>query len=70
MERLPQIGCEVTLGLAELTNPGFLMAVPLQAERLRHATLLHFPGRTHFGILERIDEMAAVLRDTFSVKGG
>ena len=70
LERLPQIGCKVTLGLAEFTNEGFLIAVPMQAEQLRHGTLLHFPGRTHFGILERIDEMAAVIRDTFAVTGG
>ena len=70
LERLPQIGCKVTLGLAEFTNPGFLMAVPLQAEQLRHGTLRHFPDRTHFGILERIDEMATVIRDAFEVTGG
>ena len=67
-DHLNEIECEVTLGLAEFTNEGFKMTVPLQAERLRHGRLLRFPGRTHFGVLERTDEMADVIRRSFAAK--
>ena len=66
LDHLHEIDCPVTLGLAEFTNEGFQMAVPLQAGQLRHGTLLRFPGRTHFGVLERTDEMADVIRTAFA----
>ena len=65
-DRLPELACAVTLGLGEFTNEGFQTIVPLQAERLGRGTLVDFPGRSHFGILEGCVEMADLIRAAFA----
>jgi pimeloyl-ACP methyl ester carboxylesterase len=63
--RLPKIDCQVTLGLAEFTSPNFTDSVPLQHAQMANSSLMHFPGRSHFGPLENTDEMAAVILKSF-----
>lgn len=60
--RLPQLGCDVTYGLGEEAG-NFEGIVPLAAAATPKGTLLRLPGRTHFGILEGVDEMAVIIRD-------
>lgn len=61
-ENLGEITCRSTYGLGE--EPGnFGEVVPRAAAATPNATLLRLPGRTHFGIIEGIDEMAVVVRD-------
>ncbi len=57
--------CPTTVGVSEYTNDMFKLMVAKQAETLAHGTLMQFPGRSHFGPLERIDEMAATITEIF-----
>ena len=63
--RLPGVDCQVTLGLAEYTTPNFTDSIPLQHAQMPNSTVMHFPGRSHFGPLEKTDEMAVIIRNTF-----
>ena len=63
--RLPTLDCEVTLGLGEFTSPAFIESIPMQHAQMPHSSIMHFPGRSHFGPLENTDEMATVIRTTF-----
>ena len=65
LHQLHEIDCHVTLGLSGHTQQNFLDSVPDQHARLRNSDLLRFPNRTHFGILEGIDEMAEVIARSF-----
>ncbi len=60
--RLHELLCPVTYALGEDTG-NFGDIVPLAAAATPHGRLLRLPGRTHFGILEGIDEMAICVRD-------
>ena len=59
--RLSQLRCHVTYGLGEEAG-NFGEVVPLAAAATPNGELLRLPARTHFGILEGIDEMAVVIR--------
>ena len=63
--RLPGIDCQVTLGIAEFTTPNFTDSIPMQQAQMPNSTVMHFPGRSHFGPLENTDEMATIVRNTF-----
>jgi pimeloyl-ACP methyl ester carboxylesterase len=63
--RLPKVDCPVTLGLGEFTSDAFNESIPLQHAQMPNSSIMHFPGRSHFGPLENTDEMAAVIRTTF-----
>ncbi len=65
LNHLHEIGCHVILGLSENTAPNFIESVPDQHRRLKNSELLRFPTRTHFGILEGIDEMAEIITRSF-----
>ena len=43
----------------------FIESVPDQHRRLKNSELVRFPARTHFGILEGIDEMAEIITRSF-----
>jgi pimeloyl-ACP methyl ester carboxylesterase len=61
--RLPELTTRVIYGLGE--EPGtFIDVVPRAHEATPGSTLLRFPGRTHFGVLEGVEEMAVVVRDS------
>ena len=60
--RLPMLHCPVIYGLGEELG-GFTDVVPLAAVATSRGRLLHLPGRTHFGILEGIDDMSVVVRE-------
>lgn len=62
-DRLPELDVPTVFAVAELTNDGFATFVPQQAELAPRGQLMRFPGRTHFGLLERVDEMAHVVAD-------
>lgn len=65
--RLPQLATRVVYGLGE--EPGtFIDVVPRAHEETPHSSLLHFPGRTHFGILEDVKDMAVIVRDALLAK--
>lgn len=66
MDHLHELTARVTIALSEHANEGFAASCPEQAERIPGARLLHLPGRTHFGILEGTDEMAAVVADALA----
>lgn len=60
--RLPELRCPVIYGLGE--EPGnFSEVVPLAAENTPRGSLMRLPGRTHFGILEGIDEMSTIVTE-------
>ncbi len=61
IHHLHEVDCRVVLGLSGYAQQTFLDSVPEQHARLRNSELMHFPGRTHFGILEGIGEMAGVI---------
>jgi pimeloyl-ACP methyl ester carboxylesterase len=63
--RLPEMDCRVTLGLGEFTTPAFTESIPMQHAQMPNSSIMHFPGRSHFGPLENSDEMASVIRKTF-----
>jgi pimeloyl-ACP methyl ester carboxylesterase len=63
--RLPAVDCPVTLGLGEFTSDAFNESIPLQHAQMPNSSIMHFPGRSHFGPLENTDEMAAVIRMSF-----
>ncbi len=63
--RLPAVDCQVTLGLGEFTTEAFTESIPRQHAQLQNSSIMHFPGRSHFGPLEHTDEMAAVIRKSF-----
>jgi pimeloyl-ACP methyl ester carboxylesterase len=65
LQRVGKIDCDVALGLSELTSPNFTESIPMQHEQIAHSTLMHFPGRTHFGVLEGTDEIASMLIKLF-----
>jgi pimeloyl-ACP methyl ester carboxylesterase len=65
MDELPKVNCEVTLGLSEFTTPNFAESVPMQCKALPKATLMEFPGRSHFGVLENTEDMARILINVF-----
>ena len=60
--RLPRLGCRVTYAVGEETG-NFGDIVPHAAAATPKGDLVNLPGRTHFGILEGIDEMAICVRD-------
>lgn len=60
--RLHELRCSVTFALGE-EAANFGDIVPLAAAATPRGTLLRLPGRTHFGILEGVDEMAVCVRD-------
>ena len=67
--RLGQVRCPVTFALGE--EPGtFIDVVPRAAEATPNGRLLRLPGRTHFGILEGIDEMSVIVRDALLSDSG
>lgn len=60
--RLPELTTHVIYGLGE--EPGtFIDVVPRANDVTPGSTLMRFPGRTHFGVLEGVDEMALIVRD-------
>jgi pimeloyl-ACP methyl ester carboxylesterase len=63
--RLPGVDCQVTLGLGEFTTEAFTESIPRQHAQMPNSSIMHFPGRSHFGPLEHTDEMAAVIRKSF-----
>lgn len=65
---LHEVDCQVVLGLSGHTQQNFIDSVPAQSERLRDSVLLHFPSRTHFGLLEGIDEMADTITSAFQAR--
>jgi pimeloyl-ACP methyl ester carboxylesterase len=65
-DSLGSIQCPVTVAVSEFTGAVFAENVPKQAERLARGTLLRCPGRTHFGLLERIDEMVELILSSFA----
>jgi pimeloyl-ACP methyl ester carboxylesterase len=65
IHHLHEIECRVTLGLSGNTSANFTITVPEQHSHLKHGTLMHFPTRTHFGLLEEIDEMANIIAEIF-----
>ncbi len=65
LAKLPDIKCRITLGLGEFTTENFKMSLPMQAERLPDSELVPFPGRTHFGPMERTDEMCEFILGRF-----
>ena len=65
LHQLPDVDCHVALALSGHTQQNFIDSVPVQHSLLRDSELLHFPTRTHFGLLEGIDEMADVIASTF-----
>ncbi len=50
-----------TFAVAEHTAPVFAIHGPILAERLKHGRKLDLPGRSHFGMFERIAEMADII---------
>jgi pimeloyl-ACP methyl ester carboxylesterase len=64
-ERIHTIGCRVTLGLSEFTTPNFAESIPLAHKEIPNSEVMHFPGRTHFGILRGTDEIASTLTSLF-----
>lgn len=62
-DRLSTFDVPTVFAVAEMTNDGFRTFVPQQAELAVRGRLMTFPGRTHFGLLERVDEMAEVIID-------
>jgi pimeloyl-ACP methyl ester carboxylesterase len=56
----------VTIGISEFTNEHFRVFTASQVENLRNGTLMEFPGRSHFGLLERVDEMADIIVKIFT----
>jgi pimeloyl-ACP methyl ester carboxylesterase len=63
---LPTINCPTTVGLGEFTIDSFHAMVPSVAERLPHGRLMRFSGRTHFGVFERVSEMAETIHNSFT----
>jgi pimeloyl-ACP methyl ester carboxylesterase len=55
----------VTIGISEFTNDHFRVFTASQVENLENGTLMQFPGRSHFGLLERVDEMADIIVKMF-----
>ncbi len=67
--RLPQLTSRVIFGLGE--EPGtFAEVVPRAHAETPGSLLMRFPGRTHFGILEGVDEMAAIVGDALLDRPG
>ena len=64
-DHLDEIKTRVIIGCSEFTGDHFKALAPIQAERLPYGELRMFPGRTHFGLLERCDEMAAQIIEMF-----
>lgn len=62
-DRLPELDVPTVFAVAELTNDGFATFVPQQAQLAPQGELMRFPGRTHFGLLEQVDDMADVIAD-------
>ncbi len=60
-----EVLCRTTVGLGDVSPGGFNVAVPLQAKTLPDGQLIEFPGRSHFGLLERVDDMAATIVEMF-----
>jgi pimeloyl-ACP methyl ester carboxylesterase len=56
----------VTIGISEFTNDHFRVFTKSQVESLGNGTLMEFPGRSHFGLLERVDEMANIIVKIFT----
>ncbi len=56
----------VTIGISEFTNDHFRVFTRSQVDNLGNGTLMEFPGRSHFGLLERVDEMASIIIKMFT----
>lgn len=65
IDHLDEIKTQVIVGCSEFTGEHFKMIAPLQVERLTNGTLQTFPGRSHFGPLERCDDMARQIVEMF-----
>jgi pimeloyl-ACP methyl ester carboxylesterase len=53
--------CPTTIAIGEFTEPGFATSGPLIAADLPNGRHIVLPGRTHFGIFEGVEEMAALV---------
>jgi pimeloyl-ACP methyl ester carboxylesterase len=60
-DRLHELTVPTVFSVAEHTSPGFAEFVPLQAAAAPNGELMRFPGRTHFGLVENLDEMAEII---------
>jgi pimeloyl-ACP methyl ester carboxylesterase len=60
-ESTEQITTPTTVAVAEHTAPVFATHGPILAKRLRKGQELALPGRSHFGMFERIPEMADII---------
>ena len=65
IDHLDEIKTRVIIGCGEFTGDHFKEITPLQAQNLSNGTLQAFPGRSHFGLLERTEEMAATIVEMF-----
>jgi hypothetical protein len=65
IHRLPEITFPVTIGISEFTGDHFRVLTENQVKALGNGTLMQFPSRSHFGLLERIDEMAEIIVKMF-----
>ncbi len=62
LDHLHRLDADTTLLLSEHTNDMFKVAVPEQSRRIPRSRLIHLPGRSHFGMLEGVEEMTAICR--------
>lgn len=63
---LGSIRCPVTVAVSEFTGAVFTENAPRVANLLPKGRLIHCLGRTHFGLLEGIDEMAEIIVQSFA----
>jgi pimeloyl-ACP methyl ester carboxylesterase len=69
-DRLSELTVPTVFGVAEFTNGGFADFVPRQAEAAPYGELMRFPGRTHFGLIEQLDDMAATIISMLGANDG
>jgi len=60
-EHVESISAPVTLAVSEHTNDTFSLNGPIIAARLPQGRLLNLPGRSHFGMFERIPDMTELI---------
>ncbi len=63
-EPTEQIMTPTTVAVAEHTAPVFATYGPMLAQRLPYGEHLGLPGRSHFGMFERIPEMAEIIAES------
>jgi hypothetical protein len=66
IDQLHRFAFPVTIGLSEFTGEHFRILTENQVTNLGNGTLMHFPGRSHFGLLERVDDMAQIITAMFT----